>query len=79
MKDKKRLLDILNAIEAIESYALSSYKAFIEDHKTQDAILYNLIIIGEAANQISETFQEKISSNLLGIHDRNKEYHYSWL
>ncbi|MBC8336238.1 MAG: DUF86 domain-containing protein [Anaerolineales bacterium] len=59
MKDNKRLHDILDAIIAIESYALFSYEEFIADHKTQDAILYNLIVIGEAANQISEAFQEK--------------------
>jgi uncharacterized protein with HEPN domain len=32
---------------------------FLADAKTQDAILYNLIIIGEAANQISDEFQER--------------------
>jgi uncharacterized protein with HEPN domain len=59
MKDKKKLQDILDAIEAVESYSLSSYEEFIADHKTQDAILYNLIIIGEAANQISDDFQDQ--------------------
>lgn len=59
MKDKKRLQDILNAIEAIEAYSVSNYEEFIADPKTQDAILYNLIIIGEAANQISNEFQEE--------------------
>jgi uncharacterized protein with HEPN domain len=58
-KDDKRLFDILEAIKAIESYSVSSYDEFVDDHKSQDAILYNLIIIGEAANQISEEFQEK--------------------
>ena len=59
MKDKKRLQDILDAIEAIEGYSVSSFEEFLADSKTQDAILYNLIIIGEAANQISEEFQEQ--------------------
>ena len=59
MKDQKRLRDILGAIKAIDSYSVSSYDEFIADTKTQDAILYNLIIIGEAANQISDEFQEK--------------------
>jgi len=58
-KDEIRLYDILEAIKAIESYSVSSYDEFVDDHKSQDAILYNLIIIGEAANQISEEFQEK--------------------
>lgn len=59
MKDQKKLQDILDAIAAIEKYAVSSYADFLADAKTQDAILYNLIIIGEAANQISEAFQEQ--------------------
>ena len=52
MNDKKRLQDILGAIEAIESYQTPSYEAFAADSKTQDAIFYNLIIIGDAANQV---------------------------
>lgn len=59
MKDRKKLRDILDAIEAIEAYSLSNYEEFLADTKTQDAILYNLIIIGEAAHQISGDFQEQ--------------------
>jgi len=59
MRDKNKLRDILEAIEAIEAYSVSSYDEFLADTKTQDAILYNLIIIGEAANQISSEFQEQ--------------------
>jgi len=60
MKSTTKLLhDMLNAIEAIEIYALPSYDVFLADEKTQDAIMYNLIILGEAANQISDDFQTK--------------------
>ena len=31
----------------------------LKDEKTQDAIMFNLIIMGEAANRISEEFQAK--------------------
>jgi|SaaInlStandDraft_3_1057020.scaffolds.fasta_scaffold152099_2 uncharacterized protein with HEPN domain len=58
-KDEKRLRDILRAIETIESYSISTYEEFVNNGKTQDAILYNLIIIGEAANQISDDFQDQ--------------------
>ncbi len=54
MRDQARLQDILESIETIESYAVSSYEEFLADTKTQQAILYNLMIIGEAANRISE-------------------------
>ncbi len=53
MKDEGKLLkDMLEAISAIESYSVASYSIFLNDEKTQDAIMYNLIILGEAANQI---------------------------
>lgn len=59
MNDMQRLSDI---VDAIETYSVSSYDEFLADTKTQDAILYNLIIIGEAANQISEDFQEQYNT-----------------
>lgn len=58
MKDiNKRFEDILNAIDSIESYQVENYSAFLEDEKTQDAVMYNLIIMGEAANQIPGKIQ----------------------
>jgi uncharacterized protein with HEPN domain len=60
MKDTIKLLqDMLQAIASIESFAVPSYEVFAKDEKTQDAIMYNLIILGEAANQISGEFQEQ--------------------
>ena len=60
MKDLNQLLnDMLNASIAIESYAFDSYETFVDDEKTQDAIMYKLIILGEAANSISSEFQVK--------------------
>jgi uncharacterized protein with HEPN domain len=59
MNDRKKLQDVLDAIQTIEGYSVSTYEEFLKDSRTQDAILYNLIIIGEAANQISEQLKEK--------------------
>ena len=60
MKDTTQLLkDMLQAIESIETYSVPTYEAFVEDEKTQDAIMFNLIILGEAANKISDEFQEQ--------------------
>jgi uncharacterized protein with HEPN domain len=56
-KDEKLVEDMLHAIDTIISYQLPSYEDFLEDEKSQDAIMYNLIILGEAANQISDDFQ----------------------
>lgn len=60
MKDTNKFLqDILDAIAAIESYVVPSFDVFLEDGKTQDAIMYNLIIMGEAANNVPDDFQEE--------------------
>ena len=59
MKDTPKLLqDMLDAIEAIENYSLATYSQFLADEKTQDAIMFNLIVLGEAANKIPQTYQE---------------------
>jgi uncharacterized protein with HEPN domain len=50
---------MLQAINAIEAYATPNYGAFLTDEKTQDAIMFNLVILGEAANRISQEFQEE--------------------
>jgi len=45
--------DMLECIERIEKYVSGlSYDDFIKDDKTKDAVVRNLEIIGEAANQI---------------------------
>jgi uncharacterized protein with HEPN domain len=47
---KLRVRDILNAIAAIRQYIKGlDYDAFISDRKTVDAVIRNLITIGEAA------------------------------
>jgi uncharacterized protein with HEPN domain len=59
MKPTSRLIqDMLLAIASIESYSVTTYDALLTDEKTQDAIMYNLIIMGEAANQIPHAFHE---------------------
>ena len=72
MKDTAQLLqDILDSITTIETYAVSSYESFLEDEKTQDAVMFNLIIIGEATNRIADEFQESHPeipwSSMIGI------------
>jgi uncharacterized protein with HEPN domain len=62
VKDLQLLHDILEAIEAIEKYTVATFNDFVSDSKTQDAILYNLIIVGEAANRISEQFRDQHST-----------------
>ena len=58
MNDKRKLQDILKAIEATEAYTLSSYDEFVKDTKTQHAIMFNLVIMGEAANRLSDEIKD---------------------
>jgi uncharacterized protein with HEPN domain len=58
LKDIHILLqDMLDAIASIGSFKVKDYESFLADEKTQDAVMYNLIILGEAANSISEDFR----------------------
>ena len=50
--------DILEAIVQIREYILSmDYESFVRDRKTQDAVVRNLVIIGEAAGRLPENMK----------------------
>ena len=52
---KFRIQDILDAVYAIQKYTQGmEFETFIEDRRTVDAVVRNLIIIGEAAVHVSE-------------------------
>lgn len=55
--DTKWLQDMIEAIQTIESFGISSFETLLQDEKTQDAVMFNLIIMGEAANQVSVKLQ----------------------
>lgn len=56
------LLHIRDAIEQIESYVSGySYEKFIGDQKTQDAVIRQLEIIGEATTNLEDTFKKQAS------------------
>ena len=58
--DKEFLTDILEAIRRVEAYTTSmNYDKFLKDIKTQDAVVRNIEIIGEAVKNISSDFKEK--------------------
>ena len=59
MKDNRiYLLHICDAIGRIESYTKAGRDAFMADPKTQDAVIRNLEIIGEAAKNIPGKLRE---------------------
>jgi len=59
--DQLLFLDILDSINRIENYIKDlDYKTFLTDHKTKDAVVRNLEIIGEASKHISKRNKDKL-------------------
>ena len=55
MKDERAyLLHAIDAIDAILSYTVDGRDAFFADGKTQDAVIRNIEIIGQAVKGISD-------------------------
>ena len=73
--DIELLDDISEAIRRLEIYSQNmGYEDFLEDTKTQDAVLRNLEIIGEAAKNITDELKEKhpqiLWKDVAGIRDK---------
>ena len=73
--DKEFLCDIKESIQRIEEYIREmDYKDFLGDIKTQDAVVRNLEIIGEAVKNISLDLKKKYSEmewkNIAGLRDK---------
>ena len=55
MKDERvYLLHAIDSIEAIQCYTVDGRDAFFADPKTQDAVIRNIEVIGQAVKGISE-------------------------
>lgn len=68
LRDEDYLNHVLGAISSIESYTVDGEAAFVRDRRTQDAVIRNLEVIGEAVNKLSQvlpSFRTKIAA-LLG-------------
>ena len=58
--DHQLVGEILQAVERINKYIEGvNYNKFLNDAKTIDAVLMNLIVIGETANRLSEDFKDR--------------------
>ena len=58
--DLDLIQDILECAHRIGSYLeLMGYDDFLEDHKTQDAVIRNLEVIGEAVKLLSDELKKK--------------------
>ncbi|WP_347343115.1 DUF86 domain-containing protein [Limnothrix sp. FACHB-708] len=53
-------MDILNSIDNIQSDTTNiSYEEFVQDRRTKDAVILNLLIIGEATKQIPQDIRDQ--------------------
>lgn len=73
--DREFLSDVREAIHRIKAYTVDmDFDFFLEDTKTQDAVVRNLEIIGEAAKNISDELREKYPKipwkSMSGVRDR---------
>ena len=57
--DRERLLDILEAIQRIESYSIRGEEVFRSDELIQSWMIRQILIIGEAARSISKEFRQR--------------------
>jgi uncharacterized protein with HEPN domain len=58
-----QLDDIIEAVGRVRTYTQGmSYDAFAEDEKTQDAVIRNLEIVGEAARGLPSEMKQRVSS-----------------
>lgn len=74
-RDQDYLRDIYEAIRRIAAYTASlTYEQFVKDSKTQDAVIRNLEVIGEATKNISSRLRKSYSQiswkDLAGVRDK---------
>ena len=82
MKDDRiYLLHILDAIRQIVEYTAAGKESFFADRKTQDAVVRNLEIIGEATKRVSlslKTAHPDIAWKAIYVHGCASAIGLSW-
>ena len=56
------LLHMRDAVASIEEYTKKGESYFMKDEKTQDAVIYNLAIIGEASKKLPLSMRQAYAS-----------------
>ncbi|MBM4306764.1 MAG: DUF86 domain-containing protein [Deltaproteobacteria bacterium] len=79
--DKEYLLDIVEAIKRIELYTKElSYPDFLQKMETQDAVVRNFEIIGEAVKNISTTVKTQYKDiqwkEIAGMRDKVIHFYF---
>ncbi|MCI4363816.1 MAG: DUF86 domain-containing protein [Thermoplasmata archaeon] len=55
--DRLRLADMLEALERIRGFSTGGRATFLSDTKTQEAVAYELLKLGEATNRVAKPFR----------------------
>lgn len=79
--DIESLYDIRESVTRIKAYIKKlDYQEFLTDKKTQDAVVRNLEIIGEAVKNISDDFKKKHKNvewkKLAGLRDKIIHFYF---
>lgn len=62
-RDQQSIQDLWNAVQEILNFTLDmDYTSLSSDRRTQAAVLYEIVVIGEAANRLSPEFREEHSA-----------------
>jgi uncharacterized protein with HEPN domain len=63
LRDQQSIQDIWNAAQEILSFTAGmDYESLVSDRRTQAAVLYEILIVGEAANRLSSEFRSQHST-----------------
>ena len=79
--DREFLLDIIEAIKRVELYTKGlSYQDFLQKIETQDAVVRNFEIIGEAVKNVSKTLKAKYNDiqwkEIAGMRDKVIHFYF---
>lgn len=80
-RDNDFLLDIQDAIRRIFKYTVDmTWNEYLRDYKTQDAVVRNLEVIGEATKGLSDTFLSQYPDipwrDMTGTRDRLTHHYF---
>ena len=80
-RDRDFLGDIHEAMEMIRLYTKGfTYRKFLDDRKTQDAVVRNFEVIGEAAKNVSKDLKTKHPEvewkNIAGLRDKLIHFYF---
>lgn len=80
-RDRDYLSDIMESMRRVVSYVEGlSYEAFMRDTRTQDAVVRNIEIIGEAAKNLSSSLKQRFPDvpwrEMAGMRDKLVHHYF---